>query len=72
MTAPERSTGEATGPVDGSLQAFLRRRVVAADSTLEEAGFELTVPLPSQHPRRAVKAVIKSYALALLQPRRGG
>jgi hypothetical protein len=33
MTAPERFTGETTEPVDGSLQAFLRRRVVVCSAT---------------------------------------
>ena len=34
MTAPERFTGEETEPVDGSIQAFLRRLYWAVASSL--------------------------------------
>src|SRR5271167_2694550 len=42
MTAPERFTGEETEPVDGSIQAFLRRRVMVRSA----AGFSFPLRPP--------------------------
>jgi hypothetical protein len=66
MTAPERFTGEATEPVDGNLQAFLRRRVVVCSA----AGSSFPLPPPDTGRsndgwRRSASVRLSDYSLAV-------